>query len=116
MGDYYQHFLSSMSGAGLHQTQGMQNIPPGQAYQGMPLSMSTSPVSETQSPGLFTGNVFTAVYDTSKSKNRKKSTGVAPAVDSVKHRRTRSGCYTCRSRRVKVRTSQALIWISAELY
>lgn len=101
MGDYYQHFLSSMSGAGLHQTQGMQNIPPGQAYQGMPLSMSTSPVSETQSPGLFTGNVFTAVYDTSKSKNRKKSTGAAPAVDSVKHRRTRSGCYTCRSRRVK---------------
>ncbi|VUC27217.1 unnamed protein product [Clonostachys rosea] len=101
MGDYYQHFLSSMSGAGLHQTQGMQNIPPGQPYQGMPLSMSTSPISETQSPGLFTGNVFTAVYDTSKSKSRKKSTGVAPGADSVKHRRTRSGCYTCRTRRVK---------------
>ena len=25
-----------------------------------------------------------------------------PGSDQVKHRRTRSGCYTCRSRRVKV--------------
>ena len=27
-----------------------------------------------------------------------------PGPDHVKHRRTRSGCYTCRQRRVKVRT------------
>lgn len=27
-----------------------------------------------------------------------------PEVDHVKHRRTRSGCYTCRGRRVKVLT------------
>lgn len=26
----------------------------------------------------------------------------SPDLDPVKHRRTRSGCYTCRSRRVKV--------------
>ncbi|KAI0171887.1 hypothetical protein GGR52DRAFT_573038 [Hypoxylon sp. FL1284] len=32
------------------------------------------------------------------NRNRKKS---APGADHVKHRRTRSGCYTCRSRRVK---------------
>ena len=36
-----------------------------------------------------------------------KNTGQArrrlpPGTDHVKHRRTRSGCYTCRSRRVKV--------------
>ena len=30
---------------------------------------------------------------------------VASSGDLVKHRRTRSGCYTCRSRRVKVGTS-----------
>jgi hypothetical protein len=33
------------------------------------------------------------------NRNRRKST---QGVDSTKHRRTRSGCYTCRSRRVKV--------------
>lgn len=27
----------------------------------------------------------------------------APGAEHVKHRRTRSGCYTCRNRRVKVR-------------
>ena len=27
---------------------------------------------------------------------------IPPGSDHVKHRRTRSGCYTCRSRRVKV--------------
>ncbi|GAW20169.1 hypothetical protein ANO14919_096660 [Xylariales sp. No.14919] len=32
------------------------------------------------------------------NRSKKKS---APGVDHVKHRRTRSGCYTCRSRRVK---------------
>lgn len=33
------------------------------------------------------------------SRNRRKST---QGPDHTKHRRTRSGCYTCRSRRVKV--------------
>lgn len=33
-------------------------------------------------------------------RNRRKSN---PNSDQLKHRRTRSGCYTCRSRRVKVR-------------
>ena len=28
--------------------------------------------------------------------------GSMPGVEAVKHRRTRSGCFTCRSRRVKV--------------
>lgn len=27
---------------------------------------------------------------------------IPPSTDHVKHRRTRSGCYTCRGRRVKV--------------
>lgn len=30
----------------------------------------------------------------------------APGLDHIKHRRTRSGCYTCRSRRVKVSSSE----------
>lgn len=36
------------------------------------------------------------------TKTRQRSSG----QDSVKHRRTRSGCYTCRERRVKVNHPQ----------
>ena len=40
------------------------------------------------------------MMDTPKpNRNRRKSN---PNPDQTKHRRTRSGCYTCRSRRVKV--------------
>ena len=41
----------------------------------------------------------------SQTKSRRKA---PPAPDHVKHRRTRSGCYTCRSRRVKVRMRNSL--------
>ncbi|RYP54821.1 hypothetical protein DL768_000385 [Monosporascus sp. mg162] len=54
-----------------------------------------------QSLGYFTGFPDPIVFQPSKtqsSRGRKKS---VPGVDHVKHRRTRSGCYTCRSRRVK---------------
>jgi hypothetical protein len=37
------------------------------------------------------------------NRNRRKST---QGADTTKHRRTRSGCYTCRSRRVKVLAPQ----------
>lgn len=39
------------------------------------------------------------------NRNRRKS---SQGPDHTKHRRTRSGCYTCRSRRVKVIHSQEL--------
>ena len=37
---------------------------------------------------------------------------VAGAAEHVKHRRTRSGCYTCRSRRVKVKLIVILYYMS----
>jgi len=42
------------------------------------------------------GNMTTG---TKPSRVRRKS---APGTETVKHRRTRSGCFTCRTRRVKV--------------
>ncbi|RYP41759.1 hypothetical protein DL767_000775 [Monosporascus sp. MG133] len=54
-----------------------------------------------QSLGYFTGFPDPILFQPSKaqsSRGRKKS---VPGMDHVKHRRTRSGCYTCRSRRVK---------------
>lgn len=39
---------------------------------------------------------------TKPSKVRRKAGIVSPGGEHVKHRRTRSGCFTCRSRRVKV--------------
>lgn len=42
------------------------------------------------------GNMTT---DSKPARVRRKS---APGTDPIKHRRTRSGCFTCRTRRVKV--------------
>ena len=41
-----------------------------------------------------------------------------PGAEHVKHRRTRSGCYTCRQRRVKVCAvfSYGLIWTNVLRY
>jgi hypothetical protein len=36
------------------------------------------------------------------------SHGGIPSIEAVKHRRTRSGCFTCRSRRVKVGNAMSL--------
>ena len=36
------------------------------------------------------------------------SHGSIPSIEAVKHRRTRSGCFTCRSRRVKVGNAMSL--------
>lgn len=52
-----------------------------------------------QSLGYFTGFPEPIMFNAPKAqRSRRKS---APGLDHIKHRRTRSGCYTCRSRRVK---------------
>lgn len=100
MGDYYQHYLTSISGAGLQGYDNM-NIPP--QYPGMPVPMGGSPVEDfQQSTGYFTtGSRDSHMYDGIRPKGRKKSVGSVSGAEAVKHRRTRSGCFTCRSRRVK---------------
>lgn len=102
MGDYYQQYLASMAGSGespIQNPQGAQYPP----QQHSTLSGNTSPPLTTpyQTLGYFPGFADPIMFQTPKgqgSRNRKKS---ASGADHVKHRRTRSGCYTCRSRRVK---------------
>jgi hypothetical protein len=73
----------------------------GQISQPPMMPMGTSPVPHPyQSLGYFTGFPEPIMFNAPKAqRSRRKS---APGLDHIKHRRTRSGCYTCRSRRVKV--------------
>jgi hypothetical protein len=66
-----------------------------------PMQVGHVPLSHPyQSLGYFTGFPEPIMYNAPKSqRNRRKS---APGLDHIKHRRTRSGCFTCRNRRVKV--------------
>ncbi|KAI2624260.1 hypothetical protein GGR54DRAFT_568347 [Hypoxylon sp. NC1633] len=102
MSDYYQQYLSSMAGTG----ESSSSTPQDAQYQSQQQSShsgSTSPSLQSpyQSLGYFTGFPDPIMFQAPKpqsNRNRKKS---ASGADHVKHRRTRSGCYTCRSRRVK---------------
>ncbi|KAK3990106.1 adhesion and hyphal regulator 1 [Cladorrhinum sp. PSN332] len=99
MSDYYHHFLSSMAGIGGHPNpnhlEGHPSMPHPQA---VPLAGPPMP-NPYQSLGYFTGFPEPIMFNAAKSqRSRRKS---APGLDHIKHRRTRSGCYTCRSRRVK---------------
>lgn len=54
-----------------------------------------------QNVAYYSGFAEPGLFQAPRSqRNRRKS---APGADHIKHRRTRSGCFTCRSRRVKVR-------------
>jgi hypothetical protein len=102
MSDYYHHFLSSMTGVGAQPPNANfnpQDAPlPLQQPPAMPLA--GVPPNPYQSLGYFTGFPEPIMFNAPKSqRSRRKS---APGLDHIKHRRTRSGCYTCRSRRVKV--------------
>ncbi|UKZ73957.1 hypothetical protein TrVFT333_001611 [Trichoderma virens FT-333] len=107
MGDYYRQFLSTMSGA-----DGYLPTSPDEMNQvlgpGIPLPMSTPPMhspypSTMGNMGYFAGYPDPTIINAPKaSKSRRRSAASQGGnLDQVKHRRTRSGCYTCRSRRVK---------------
>ncbi|KAK3943875.1 hypothetical protein QBC46DRAFT_361616 [Diplogelasinospora grovesii] len=100
MSDYYHQFLSSMAGVGGHpgtnQQDGLSSMP---QPPGMPMGPGTPLTNPYQSLGYFTGFPEPIMFNAPKTqRSRRKS---APGLDHIKHRRTRSGCYTCRSRRVK---------------
>ncbi|KAB5576563.1 hypothetical protein GE09DRAFT_626276 [Coniochaeta sp. 2T2.1] len=101
MSDYYHHFLSSMTGVGAPPPNVNFNpqdvsLPP---QQPPAVPLAGIPSNPYQSLGYFTGFPEPIMFNAPKSqRSRRKS---APGLDHVKHRRTRSGCYTCRNRRVK---------------
>ncbi|KAI1386348.1 fungal-specific transcription factor domain-containing protein [Hypoxylon trugodes] len=102
MSDYYQQYLSSVAGTGESPNQNPQDA----QYQPQQHSAHMGNISPPlatpyQNLGYFTGFPDPIMFQAPKAqnnRNRKKSTS---GTDHVKHRRTRSGCYTCRSRRVK---------------
>ena len=102
MSDYsYHHFLTSMSGVGGNPplSQHGASIPEQQAPV---LGLGTTPISPAYQNigGYFNSYPEPIMFSAPKAqRSRRKS---APGLDHIKHRRTRSGCYTCRSRRVKV--------------
>ncbi|KAK4194785.1 fungal-specific transcription factor domain-containing protein [Triangularia verruculosa] len=100
MGDYYHHFLSSMAGVGGQPSQSPLEGPPQMSHQPQMIAMGGPPMpSPYQSLGYFTGFPEPIMFNAPKTqRSRRKS---APGLDHIKHRRTRSGCFTCRSRRVK---------------
>lgn len=83
------------------------------------------PVASPTVPAAFSGiSYFTAFHDpmmfsvpktqSSSQRSRRKST--SGGLDTVKHRRTRSGCFMCRSRRVKVCPSRrSCLWEGLQL-
>jgi hypothetical protein len=108
MGDFYSQFLSTMTGADNYLPTSPDELNPGF----MPGAMR--PMATPEIPPPYSSNSISEYFATyaepapvnppKAGKGRRRSTanqgGGNP--DQVKHRRTRSGCYTCRSRRVKV--------------
>ncbi|OTA01977.1 hypothetical protein A9Z42_0023020 [Trichoderma parareesei] len=107
MGDYYHQFLTTMSGEGYLPTSPDEVNPV--FVPGVSLPLSTPPLRSpfSASPGFFGGytdpifiNSSNNVSKANKSRRRSAASQGGNA-DQVKHRRTRSGCFTCRTRRVK---------------
>ncbi|KAF6814442.1 C6 finger domain-containing protein [Colletotrichum musicola] len=99
MGDYYHHFLTSISGVTGAQGMSPQEAHPPQFSGSQVAMMGGAMPGPYSNLGYFTGFPDPVGFSAPKSsRNRRKS---APGLDHVKHRRTRSGCYMCRSRRVK---------------
>lgn len=101
MSDHYHHFLASVNGVGGNPGTSPQELHPSSPFPGAQLpgtGQLQTPYQNFSYFGTFTEPSLG--YNQPKSqKSRKKASS---NLDPVKHRRTRSGCFTCRSRRVKV--------------
>ncbi|UNI21720.1 hypothetical protein JDV02_007680 [Purpureocillium takamizusanense] len=104
MGDYYHHFLTSMSGVEDYSPAGFQHSPqlPGGliSTQGNPAALAYQSTQRLGYIRSFPEPTFPNTPKPSKGR-RKVAATVGNGTDHVKHRRTRSGCFMCRSRRVK---------------
>jgi hypothetical protein len=103
----YQAYLASMAGVRGQSSPHPQQIHLQRQQQpplGMPMGSSAFMQSSYPSSlGPFTGFPEPIMYNSVPKAQRSRRRSSAPGLDHIKHRRTRSGCYTCRSRRVKVR-------------
>lgn len=76
-------------------------------YHGMPGPFAPYPDPHMQQPYIGQYPDASGPMDASQDPNARVRRRPAPG-EHVKHRRTRSGCFTCRQRRVKVRPSLSL--------
>lgn len=101
-GNYPQFLSSMMAGAEAHASMSPEEL----NYPYLPgshLPINAVPVNY-QNFGQFAGFPGSSfAFQSATAKGRRKSASAAAAdAEQVKHRRTRSGCFTCRGRRVKV--------------
>ncbi|KAI0152359.1 hypothetical protein F4776DRAFT_659285 [Hypoxylon sp. NC0597] len=102
MSDYYQQYLSSVAGTGDSQTSNPQDPQYQPQHHPTPMGNISPPLTTPyQSLGYFTGFPDPIMFQAPKAQSNRNRKKTASGTDHVKHRRTRSGCYTCRSRRVK---------------
>ncbi|PNY29364.1 Uncharacterized protein TCAP_00714 [Tolypocladium capitatum] len=105
MGDFYHHFLTYMSGAEGYPAANPDELNPSVVGPRISMPLHGTPMpSAYQNLGYFGGILDPVPVNASKQpKGRRKSgNGPGTGIDHVKHRRTRSGCFMCRNRRVKV--------------
>ncbi|KAI1083522.1 hypothetical protein F5B20DRAFT_577199 [Whalleya microplaca] len=103
MSEYYQHYMSSLTGAGDSPNPNPQDAPYQPGSQPANIGDTSPPpiANSYQNLGYFTGFPDPIMFQAPKAQSNRNRKKAAPGMDHVKHRRTRSGCYTCRSRRVK---------------
>ncbi|KAF7532508.1 hypothetical protein G7054_g7875 [Neopestalotiopsis clavispora] len=101
MDGYYQPYLPGGVGPGEETSPSSQE---GHYIHNSQMQMESGEmpmVNPYETLGYVTGFPDPIMFQPPKPQNSRSRRKSAPGVDHVKHRRTRSGCYTCRSRRVK---------------
>jgi hypothetical protein len=103
MDDPYRRYLSSMSGAGMHLMNIAQPSHPLPTALPSPLlhDFTIQPAPPNHHHDVLPQQQQLLPQKRCRSKSRVSSLS-ADGSETVKHKRTRSGCLTCRSRRVKV--------------
>ncbi|KAI0202289.1 hypothetical protein F4808DRAFT_71615 [Astrocystis sublimbata] len=104
MSGFYQLSSSSMVEMGISPNTSLQDLDDAryQPQQSSQMGSHSGPLTnQYQSLGYYTGFPDPIMFQEPKSQNNRSKKKSSAGLDHVKHRRTRSGCYTCRSRRVK---------------
>ncbi|KAG6000988.1 hypothetical protein E4U43_001443 [Claviceps pusilla] len=103
MDDYYHHFLTSMSGVGGYpagKTDELTTSTLSNHFFSVPRSAMQNSYHYLQNLGSLPDQHHLHISNAGKAR-KKSMTGPAFGFEHVKHRRTRSGCFMCRSRRIK---------------
>ncbi|KAI0132542.1 hypothetical protein BJ170DRAFT_252444 [Xylariales sp. AK1849] len=101
-GFYQQQYLPGATGSGEETSPGPQDAQPyGHTSAMQPGSSDQPMINPYESLGYYAGFPDPIMFQPPKPQSARSRRKSAPGLDHVKHRRTRSGCFTCRSRRVK---------------